>query len=370
MESKEGCAQACPGCRHRSLSPEESAGRKLAFLRRTLEPWADRLEPLRGASAASRWGYRDRACLRAAEIGGRWRAGLQVRGPDGKREVIPIPACPVQSADLNAAVGALLGGLELRGVRAESFPLAWVIVSGRLMTLVLKSKRNPAAAQSLLWTREALSPWIDGFHLNWHPSTGRQVSSPDGEKLWGLELAQGPDGLWYGPGSFGQLRADLHAESLDRAAAHLQPGPGGAIVDLYCGIGASLRRWRKAGAETLGVELGGEAVACAERNAPVRVLRGRCSERLAQVAPWALARSGPLGLYVNPPRTGLEPEVLDWILGSPALRSAYLSCSAGTLARDLRWLEQGSWEVEALVPYDFFPGTHHVEVLALIRRTG
>jgi tRNA/tmRNA/rRNA uracil-C5-methylase (TrmA/RlmC/RlmD family) len=74
--------------------------------------------------------------------------------------------------------------------------------------------------------------------------------------------------------------------------------------------------------------------------------------------------------YVNPPRSGLEPEVTRALAGElrPA-RIAYLSCSAGTLARDLAMLESAGYAVARIHPYDFFPLTHHVEALALLAFT-
>ncbi|MDD3708601.1 MAG: hypothetical protein PHR17_10130 [Aminobacterium sp.] len=45
---------------------------------------------------------------------------------------------------------------------------------------------------------------------------------------------------------------------------------------------------------------------------------------------------------------------------------AYLSCSAGTLARDLLYLEEKGYEVKHITPYDFFPNTYHVETLACL----
>ena len=51
-------------------------------------------------------------------------------------------------------------------------------------------------------------------------------------------------------------------------------------------------------------------------------------------------------------------------------RLAYLSCSAGTLNRDLSALAAAGYTVEALMPYDFFPQTHHVETLALMIQRG
>jgi tRNA/tmRNA/rRNA uracil-C5-methylase (TrmA/RlmC/RlmD family) len=116
------------------------------------------------------------------------------------------------------------------------------------------------------------------------------------------------------------------------------------------------------------VELSGEAVELAGLNAPAAtVLRGTCVDRLPQVRGWWGAEVGERVAYVNPPRSGLEPAVSGAIAGDlrPA-RIAYLSCSAGTLARDLALLEAAGYRVAAIRPYDFFPLTHHVEALALL----
>jgi tRNA/tmRNA/rRNA uracil-C5-methylase (TrmA/RlmC/RlmD family) len=147
---------------------------------------------------------------------------------------------------------------------------------------------------------------------------------------------------------------------------------GTGVLDLYCGLGASLREWTAAGAAALGVELSGEAVELAASNAPrAAVLRGTCVQRLPQVRTWWAAQGGRCVAYVNPPRSGLEAEVIG-ALGQelrPA-RLTYLSCSAGTLARDLAMLQGTGYEVAAIQPYDFFPLTHHVEAQALLALRG
>ena len=139
-------------------------------------------------------------------------------------------------------------------------------------------------------------------------------------------------------------------------------------MDLYSGLGASLRRWAAASARCIAVEASGEAVDLARINAPqATLLRGECATRLRQLDEWVETQDATPALYANPPRSGLEPEVVDWVISrlQPA-RIAYLSCSAGTLARDLAAFSSAGFEVEVLQPYDFFPNTHHVEVQALL----
>jgi 23S rRNA (uracil1939-C5)-methyltransferase len=74
-------------------------------------------------------------------------------------------------------------------------------------------------------------------------------------------------------------------------------------------------------------------------------------------------------LYCNPPRTGLEARLCEWIEASLSIRRiAYLSCSPQTLTRDLQRL--ASFQIKKVEAYDFFPNTHHLETLVLLVRRG
>jgi tRNA/tmRNA/rRNA uracil-C5-methylase (TrmA/RlmC/RlmD family) len=204
-----------------------------------------------------------------------------------------------------------------------------------------------------------------------HPAAGRKLFARRGwHLLWGLENSRDEHGLQYGPTAFKQLLPELHLASMRAAVEHLQPQRGVAVLDLYCGIGASLRHWTAQGAEALGIELAGGAVDAARHNAPrAHILRGTCVQRLPQIEPWWEAQQGARVLYVNPPRSGLESELADAVCERlQPDRIAYLSCSAGTLARDLDRLVDAGYRVDRLVPFDFFPLTHHVECLALLTR--
>jgi tRNA/tmRNA/rRNA uracil-C5-methylase (TrmA/RlmC/RlmD family) len=357
-----GCVGACPGCRHRDRSARASAGQKTAWLRRSLAPWESALAGLRQPEGSRRLGYRDKVSLHAGYGARGWDFGLLRRD-----ELVPIPDCPVHSERVNAVLRLLGRALP----PPPRFPLAFVTLSGAQATLVLKGAAEPDRQ----WLDPALrrdlsATGLEGLWLNLHPSAGRRLYAKRGWRLlWGTGRSRDAHGCVYGPAAFQQLLPELYARSLQQAADHLDPGPHGAVVDLYCGIGVSLRRWLAAGAPALGVELGGDALDCARLNAPgAQLLRGACAQRLPQVERW-LAERGDAGrlLYANPPRTGLEPAVRQWISGpGRPRRIAYLSCSSGTLGRDLAELCTAGYRVQRIQPYDFFPLTHHVETLALL----
>jgi tRNA/tmRNA/rRNA uracil-C5-methylase (TrmA/RlmC/RlmD family) len=355
-----GCEPACHGCRHRGLDVAASLAQKSAYLARVLAPWQDRLAPIAAPPAGERLGYRDRVTLTARwEAPAGWRFGLVRRD-----ELIAIHDCPVHTARVRALVGLLAGRLPSPAV----LPLAYLHVCGAQATLIVKAHR--VAPEGLADVVAGLpATGLEGCWLHLHPSAGRRLFARGGwQLLWGQPRSRDALGLLHGPTAFVQVLPRLHDAALAAAADHLRPGPGVAVLDLYCGLGASLRAWTRCGADALGVELSGEAVELAGSNAPrARVLRGTCGDRLPQLREWWSARDGERVAYVNPPRSGLEPEVGEAIARElrPA-RIAYLSCSAGTLARDLARLESAGYALSAIRPYDFFPLTHHVEALALL----
>ncbi|MBI2382418.1 MAG: class I SAM-dependent RNA methyltransferase [Gammaproteobacteria bacterium] len=357
-----GCVPACPGCRHRAWPYAESLGQKQAYLARALAPWAERLEPVSGMDEASRWGYRRKlklAAAWAAEAG--WRFGLEPRG-----EFLAITGCPAQTGQANAVLAVLARSLP----PAASFPLRYVVMSGSLCVLVLKTAVEPARD----WLdagveAELASAGLAGLLLNLHPAAGRILYAKRGwRRLWGEARVKDELGLMHGAGGFLQQIPALYRASLDAAEAFLAPRAGEAVLDLYCGLGASLHRWRSRGAHALGLDCEPEALACAAENAPgAELLRGLGAQRLPQLKAWAAAQPGGILAYVNPPRLGVEAEVLAWLAEEARPeRLAYLSCSAGTLARDLLRLTAAGYGVEVLKPYDFFPNTPHVETLALL----
>jgi tRNA/tmRNA/rRNA uracil-C5-methylase (TrmA/RlmC/RlmD family) len=363
---RDGCEAHCPGCAHRALDAETSVARKEQWLHQPLALWQDRFSPLQAVAGEDRWGYRDKVCLTTVWDEGGWQFGLLAR-----QMLIPIPRCPIHSPRVQAAIQALAPVLP----PGPRFPLAYYVQSGGQAILLLKTARPP----DLNWLDHTLQQRLadlalEGLWLHLHPSAGKRLFARHGwQLLWGAPRSRDDHGLWYGPAAFQQLLPTLYRQALAEAEDFLAPAAGERVVDLYCGTGSSLVRWLARGARVIAVELGGEAVACAQQNAPsARVLRGKCSHRIPQLADW-LAETGECSgdclLYANPPRTGLEPEVLTWIAErARPLRMAYLSCSAGTLRRDLDRLTAAGYEVAQITPYDFFPQTYHVETLVLLRR--
>jgi 23S rRNA (uracil1939-C5)-methyltransferase len=74
-------------------------------------------------------------------------------------------------------------------------------------------------------------------------------------------------------------------------------------------------------------------------------------------------------IVVDPPRTGLGPEITALLaeIAAPAL--VYVSCDPATLARDLRALADSGYAIESIALADLFPQTFHLETVVQLRRS-
>jgi tRNA/tmRNA/rRNA uracil-C5-methylase (TrmA/RlmC/RlmD family) len=171
-------------------------------------------------------------------------------------------------------------------------------------------------------------------------------------------------------GGFWQVHPGA-ADALAAAVlAALDPHPGESGLDLYCGAGL----FAGVLAEAVGPE--GAVLAIEQDAAAVRDARHN-------LRPWSWARTvrgdaavvlqttdltGASFAVIDPPRAGAARPVIDALCRAPLQRIAYVSCDPATLARDLRLLLDGGWQLGELRGFDAFPMTHHVECLATLGR--
>ena len=71
-------------------------------------------------------------------------------------------------------------------------------------------------------------------------------------------------------------------------------------------------------------------------------------------------------LIIDPPRSGLDKESIQTLIDSSIERIVYISCDPGTLARDLRLLVDGNFDIIDIQPLDMFPHTQHIECVTTL----
>lgn len=359
-----GCVKECRGCFHREYTLEQSINQKTNWLKNIFSQWKDTISCIKFLPYENLLGYRDKVCLSVSWAENRWQFGMLRNDV-----VIPIHKCPIHNEIIRKTINVLIKNLP----PADVFPLTFYIHSGKQVLLVLKTDN----LQHNLFNKEFFNKiklaGNESFWLHFNPCPEIKIYGKQNYKLlWGSKFSRTSEGFYYGPMSFQQLIPELYNDSLKTTLDFFNIMKGDGVVDLYCGLGRSLFEWTRAGASSIGVELNGEAVECARLNlVNTLVLRGKCDERIPQIDEWIEYKEiSRLYLYVNPPRTGIHENVLNWILKNAfPEKIAYLSSSVATLQKDLIKLTENGYIVKLIQPYDFFPRTHHVECLVLLTRT-
>lgn len=156
------------------------------------------------------------------------------------------------------------------------------------------------------------------------------------------------------------------------------------VWDLYCGIGTiSLFLAQKAG-QVYGIEVVPRAVADARENAAENGIAnaeffvGKAEEVLPEF--YARGNKGAVAegqkkdmlrpdvIVVDPPRKGCDQRCLETMLRMAPGRIVYVSCDPATLARDLKVLCDGGYELKKVRGVDQFGQTVHVECVVLMSR--
>ncbi len=149
------------------------------------------------------------------------------------------------------------------------------------------------------------------------------------------------------------------------------------VWDLYCGIGTISLFLARGAKQVFGVEAVPQAVEDARRNAErngisnVEFLCGKAEEVLPEFYGQGKMEANmqyPDVIVVDPPRKGCDERCIETMLQMQAKRIVYVSCDPATLARDLRRLCDGGYELERVRGVDQFGQTVHVEVAVLLMR--
>lgn len=172
-----------------------------------------------------------------------------------------------------------------------------------------------------------------------------------------------------GPKSFFQTntKQTIYLYNLIKDFAHLQ---GTEIVyDLFCGVGSIGIFLAEKARILVGIEEVEAAVEDAKINAYINqitnahFIAGDCTTLMKDTL---ISKFGmPDLLIVDPPRTGLHPNLIKNIIEFKPKRIIYVSCNPATLARDLAIFNE-CYQLKKLQAVDMFPHTSHVEAVSLI----
>ena len=174
-----------------------------------------------------------------------------------------------------------------------------------------------------------------------------------------------------GPKSFYQTNSE-QAYELYKVARDFAGLKGSDIVyDLYTGTGTIANFIARNVQKVVGIEYVPEAIEDAHVNSELNGIANTsffAGDMKKILTNSFIVRHGkPNVIITDPPRAGMDEEVVKTILEAAPEKVVYVSCNPATQARDLALMDE-FYKVTRIQPVDMFPHTHHVENVVLLER--
>lgn len=304
----------------------------------------------------------------------------------GSHEVIDSGDCPVHHPLINRIINLVRNEVQHLGIsvysnRHKNGLLRYLLIrvspsNGKAMVTFVSNFRDLQQLPKLGKRLMNKVPEVIAVHQNINSSNGNVILGQETLKLHGLpDLIDrvGEIRLRIAPEAFFQVNT-LQAA---RIYAMVRQWAGltrkDSALDLYCGIGGIALHLAKDAGQVFGIEYVDQAVRNAADNAELnglkncRFVAGDAAEELQKLG----LQAEELALAtLNPPRKGCAEEVLRVLTERRPRQIIYVSCDPDSLARDLRLLVAGGYQIDQVRPVDMFPQTAHVETVVQLRLKG
>ena len=329
------------------------------------------IHPIVGSSIAN--GYRDSCKLYFGDDHGKLGVGLYRK--NSHDFVLINDRCMVHDPSINALIHSLLHWLNhhhiplydrktksgLRGmcIRVLNDQASMVLVGSkdvfdRIDWKELVLTTGVSVMGSIINTKREIHNLLDGMIMYHTPK--HALSFEMNDMVYTIR-----------PQAFFQLNPYQLVTMIDIIASMM---PDRArVFEGYCGIGILGLALHTKIKSLIGVEIIDSAIVDARNNARRNHITGYtyyCGDsatlfrKLHMVEPFDV-------VLLDPPRSGLDPAMIQTILASGVPTIIYVSCNPVTLAKNLKSLSK-HYRVDRIQSLDMFPFTPHVEVVCLLSK--
>ncbi len=170
--------------------------------------------------------------------------------------------------------------------------------------------------------------------------------------------------LKYGLLSFFQINIPIFEKALE--VIHSEIPDNSDVVDFYSGVGSiSLPVADRCKNLTL-VDSNEESIEFANKNIENNKISNAKAICLPAEKITELITSDKI-IVVDPPRSGMHPDVVERLLQEQPSKIIYLSCNPNSQAMDLKLLKE-KYSIKSVNVFNFFPRTPHIESLVILER--
>lgn len=309
--------------------------------------------------------------------------GLHVAGR--RFDIFDVRDCHLAEPWFNQVLEFARQNLLLNGFT----PYSYNTNSGQLRNLTLRVGKNTGQAMLILTVSQEveLSEVQDFFKLAaitfpnilsfYFETVTVQKGTPTTAKF---ELVSGQENIaeeltvnnktyqyFVGPETFFQPNTNTAAKIYEEVTRLAEIDKQTTVYDLFSGtgtIGISLAEQAKA---VYGIDIVPESIALANQNL-VKNSVGNATYLAADIykLPADLDWEKPDLVVIDPPRAGLTPKVVEYLVEMNPAKIVYVSCNLKSFCQDVLEFQMHGKKLVSLTPIDQFPHTKHLEVVGLI----
>lgn len=347
----------CGGCQYQHADYSTQLAMKESVLRETLERAGIVVPDEIALLSSGPWDYRNRirvALDSAGNIGYRGRRS---------HAIVPIRECPISAPLLVRAALAVAELAKQFAFRPSELALFCDVAEASLLTSFFVAAPMRMRFDEFAIALKQRVPELTGAALILDNS-----AQPRTLATWGtssLTYSAAAADYRVDNGAFFQVNRWLIDGFVERVIADYR---GALAWDLFAGVGLFARHLAARFAKVVAVESSPAATAALAAN-----LAHTSGDAVAMPTFDFLRRNTasarPDLIVVDPPRTGLGPEITSSLIEIAAPALVYVSCDPATLARDLRMLLAAGYEIGSITLADLFPQTFHLETVVHLRKS-
>lgn len=375
--------EACGGCQIMHLRYDKQLDFKTDLLRQALKKYQVKgfetfdIRPTLGMKEPKY--YRAKLQFQVRKYKGRVQAGLYA---ENSHRLVGIQNCLVQDKRTQTIINRVAELLEkyyiaiyderkVQGIRTVMVRRARA--TGQVQLIFVTS--CSVKLRDVIADLTAEFPEIVTIAVNEHRSKSSDIYGEKTEVIWGCDaISESVLGQEFelSPRAFYQLNPEQTEVLYSEAAKALELSGEEDVIDAYCGVGTIGFALAGKVKSVRGMDIIPEAICDARKNAKRLGFDNTYYEtgKAEEIIPkWYRAGYRADALIVDPPRTGLDNQLLETILRYKPEKMVYVSCNVSTLARDLAQLVK-IYDVHYIQSVDMFPHTARTEAVVKLQRRG
>lgn len=326
--------------------------------------------------------YRNKTVVPVKYQDGKLVTGFYRRG---SHNLVPIDDYYLNDPKIDQAIGVVRDILNAHGTTVwddatKQGEIRYIMVrrgyyTHEMMVGLITATRELTNEAAIVADIVESLPELKSLILNYNPRQTNVLLGTENRVLHGQSTIQDTilsNKFNIGLNSFYQVNPQTTEVLYSLAAQKAGLKPTDTVIDAYSGIGTIGLTVANQVKKVIGVEVVEPAVEDAKVNMALNNVQNAAfiaNDAPEQMRQWQAEGLKPEVVFVDPPRKGLTPELIEAVAGMAPETFVYISCNPATLARDaVQIIEQG-FEIDGPVtPLDQFPQTTHVESIVVFKR--